>query len=153
MGLLLIALAQVANHAATLPAASAGSPSGPRTMAELQAAIRALPVPRGSPASWIDPNAYPRNAAIKGLSGKVDFALHIDARGMPVACEVTGTSGSPLLDKATCDSIVQKARFNPLPQGSVQPALRTYRSSVRWTTLRPADIGGLGMKGQTGPRR
>lgn len=153
MGLLLIVLAQVATNATMLPAASASSPSGPRTMAEMKAAIRAIPVPRSSPASWINPNAYPHSAATKGLTGKVDFALQIDARGMPVACVVTGTSGSPVLDKATCDSIVQKARFNPLPAGVMQLALRTYRSSVRWTTLRLADMPGPGKKGHAGPHR
>ena len=63
--------------------------------------------------------------------------------GVPSGCDVTMSSGSALLDSATCDLIQSRARFSPAMDGQGRAVVGTYSNSVRWTIpddLVPASI-------------
>jgi len=63
--------------------------------------------------SWFNADDYPYEAQAKGIEGDVVFQVDVDPEGKPTACRVTHSSGSPALDKATCDSVLARAKFKP----------------------------------------
>ena len=58
--------------------------------------------------------------------------VSIGTDGKVTNCEVTRSSGSPELDKTTCDLMRRRARFTPATDGDGNPTSGEYASSVRW---------------------
>jgi protein TonB len=48
------------------------------------------------------------------------------------SCTVTGSSGFPNLDKAACDNISHRARFEPAADDGGQRIAGTYSGTIRW---------------------
>jgi protein TonB len=48
------------------------------------------------------------------------------------ACEVIRSSGSASLDKAACDNVSRRARFDAATDESGAKVVGTYASSVKW---------------------
>jgi TonB family protein len=82
--------------------------------------------------SWFSSNDYPFEAMKAGVEGSVSFEVDVDASGKPTACRVMSSSGHQILDKATCDIVLSRARF-ALPRGSgdTSPAGR-YSTKTVW---------------------
>jgi TonB family protein len=101
--------------------------------AALAAVSQATPVDRGS---WFSPDDYPIDAAKHGIEGSVTFDLDIDATGKPTACRVTSSSGAQVLDQATCDLAIRRARFMPATgqDGKAVPA--RYSDQAVWQLRR-----------------
>lgn len=72
--------------------------------------ITAKPIDIGS---WFRANDYPIEAMKKGIEGSVTFEVDVDPAGKPTACRVAVSSGSSILDRATCDAVLARARFEP----------------------------------------
>lgn len=94
--------------------------------------IRHLAKPRGNPGSWATPSDYPARDLREGNQGVTRFSLAIGTDGTVQSCTVTTTSGFPGLDKATCDNVSRRARFEPATDGSGNGVHGTYSGSIRW---------------------
>lgn len=95
-------------------------------------APEAGPTPIGSPAEWIDPGAYPAAALRFEMAGTTAFRLAVDAAGKPVRCDIAESSGFDILDTATCERLLAKAKFSPPRNRTGGPAESVYIGRVRW---------------------
>ncbi|MXO64222.1 energy transducer TonB [Altericroceibacterium endophyticum] len=89
--------------------------------------------PRNNPGSWATPNDYPSRALREGQEGVASFRVVVGSDGKVRSCEITASSGHALLDKATCDNVTRRARFNPAKNDSGAKVVGTYSSRIRWT--------------------
>jgi protein TonB len=87
---------------------------------------------KGRPGDWASDNDYPTRALQLGQEGVTRFRLTVGADGRVSSCDITGTSGSPELDKTTCDLMRRRARFTPAADCDGNPTAGAYPSSVRW---------------------
>ncbi len=85
--------------------------------------------PAGYPANWVTPNDYPARALAEQRQGTAEFNLVVDSYGKPVICTILRSSSHADLDKATCNALMQRARFDSY---SGDMKLRNYRSKVDW---------------------
>lgn len=90
------------------------------------------PRPRGYPGNWANSNDYPSRALRDEIEGVVRFVVQVDEAGRVVGCAITGSSGSPDLDAATCSLMQRRARFNPATDANGTPVPGSWSSSVRW---------------------
>lgn len=90
------------------------------------------PQPRGNPGRWVTTNDYPSRALREEQEGVTTVRLSVDASGDVTGCTVTRSSGSSLLDDATCKNMQRRARFNPATDGEGRPTSGTYTQSVKW---------------------
>lgn len=74
---------------------------------------------------------YPKRALAAREQGSVGFVVKIDATGQPTECQVTRSSGYPLLDKETCDLITLRAVFKR-PEGISGSQVSTHEGVVNW---------------------
>jgi protein TonB len=88
--------------------------------------------PRGNPASWANSNDYPSRALREEREGVTRFRVTVGADGRITGCSVTGSSGHPDLDEATCSLVSRRGRFNPAKDGEGQPTTDSWSSAVRW---------------------
>lgn len=90
------------------------------------------PTPRGNAGRWVTQNDYPSRALREEQQGITTVRITVDAEGKPTGCSVTGSSGSGLLDDATCKNMMRRARFNPATDGEGKPTSGVYTQSVKW---------------------
>lgn len=88
--------------------------------------------PKGSPGSWVSDRDYPSAAIREEREGLTRFRLSIGVDGRVTGCEITGSSGSPDLDAATCTKVSARARFVPALGSDGMPTAGSYVGSVRW---------------------
>jgi len=88
--------------------------------------------PRGAPGAWVSPNDYPPTDLRLGHSGVTRFRLAIGIDGRVRQCTVTGSSGWPGLDAATCAKLTARARFDPATDNTGARVEGSFSSSVRW---------------------
>ncbi len=74
---------------------------------------------------------YPKRALAAREQGQVGFIVKIDASGQALECQVTHSSGYPLLDKETCDLITLRAVFKR-PDGISGSQVSTHEGVVNW---------------------
>lgn len=91
-----------------------------------------VPEPAGNPGEWASSHDYPPSALREEIEGVVRFTLTVNAQGRVEDCVVTGSSGSEVLDEATCQMIAARASFEPPPGPFDQAATGTWSSAVRW---------------------
>ncbi|HET8612360.1 MAG TPA: energy transducer TonB [Sphingomonas sp.] len=86
-----------------------------------------------SPEWWVRPMDYPADAVRLHHQGQVRVSISVSAEGEVKGCRITGSSGFPELDAATCASIRKNADFLPAldPSGAPRPAMVT--TTVNWT--------------------
>ncbi|HEU4958913.1 MAG TPA: energy transducer TonB [Sphingomonas sp.] len=113
----LLALTPAAANAQAAPAAAGGRP---------------LASPIGNPGDWFPPDAYPPEAKAAGLQGRTAFQLDIDPKGRITSCNITSSSGSPLLDSTTCALLVTNARFAPAHDASGNAVPGAWNSAMVW---------------------
>lgn len=80
---------------------------------------------------------YPRAALANGQQGTVEYVLAVRPNGKAGDCQVTKSSGYPLLDRTTCEVMTKKARFNPARGIDGRPIVGRYRSRMKWITPAP----------------
>jgi protein TonB len=88
--------------------------------------------PHGNPGLWASTADYPTRELRDGDQGTTRFSLTIGTDGRVQSCTVTTSSGFPGLDKATCDNVSRRARFEPATDGSGTRVPGTYSGSIRW---------------------
>lgn len=112
-------------------AASTAAPDGVMTGVE----------PIGNPGDWFPPESYPPEARIASQEGRTEFSLDIDAAGRITGCNITGSSGSDLLDSTTCSQLILNGRFKPARDRSGKAMPGKWNSAMRWQ-LADADTAG-----------
>ena len=106
-------------------------------VAALLAAVPALgqaadPQAAQNSANWdIFLKLYPPRALAAREEGAVGFTVTLDSKGDVTNCQVTHTSGHPLLDEETCKLITLNAVFKPDP--SMGPSqTRVHQGVINW---------------------
>lgn len=89
-------------------------------------------IPRNNPANWVTADDYRPSWINSEMVGTARFRLQISADGRVDSCTITGSSGYAALDKATCELITRRARFDPARDSSGAEVGGIYSSSVRW---------------------
>jgi protein TonB len=92
----------------------------------------AAAVPLGSPASWITSDDYPPKALRLGQEGRVGVAYVIGIEGRVADCRVTASSGSAVLDAASCDILFRRASYTPARDAAGCPIASRRALAIRW---------------------
>lgn len=103
----------------------------PRPSPSPSFAVRSA-TPKSAPGSWVSDRDYPSAAIREEREGVTRFRVTIGVDGRVSGCEVTGSSGSPDLDAATCTRVTARARFIPAIGSDGMPATGSYSGAVRW---------------------
>ena len=74
---------------------------------------------------------YPPRALAAREQGIVGFSVKLDKDGQPRECQVTRSSGFPLLDQETCQVITLHALFKPTDAGSGSQ-FSTHQGAINW---------------------
>jgi TonB family protein len=74
---------------------------------------------------------YPKRALEAREEGAVGFKVTIDGKGSVASCEITHSSGHPLLDQETCNLITLHAEFKP-QEGLSGSQARTSEGIITW---------------------
>ena len=86
--------------------------------------------------TWITDSDYPALALRQNIEGITVIRMGVDTTGRIAECGIVVTSGSELLDKATCDRVVERGRYNPALDKDGKPVPYWSTQRVRW------EIGG-----------
>src|SRR3954447_10224718 len=74
---------------------------------------------------------YPKRALDAREEGAVGFTVTLDSKGDVANCQVTHSSGHPLLDQETCKLVTLNAQFKPDP--SLGPSqTKTHEGVITW---------------------
>jgi protein TonB len=87
---------------------------------------------KGNMAGWVSDNDYPTADLRAGNEGRTAYRLSIDTSGKVTNCTVTASSGHPGLDKATCDKITSRGKFEPATGSEGERVTGTFSSAVTW---------------------
>ena len=63
---------------------------------------------------------------------KQSFVLTIDPSGRVIGCNITQSSGSPVLDAATCNIMRRRARYTPAMDSNGNPTAGTIEQQIEW---------------------
>lgn len=87
---------------------------------------------KGNMAGWVSENDYPTADLRAGNEGRTAYRLSIDTNGKVTGCTVTASSGHPGLDKATCDKLTSRGKFEPATNADGERVAGTFSSAVTW---------------------
>jgi TonB family protein len=74
---------------------------------------------------------YPQRALAAREEGTVGFTVTLDRQGEVTNCQVTRSSGHPLLDQETCKLVTLHAQFNPDP--TLGPSqVKAHEGVITW---------------------
>lgn len=104
-------------------------------------AIAVPPKPANDPSVWFSADSYPADALKNGIEGSVEFEVDVDRDGKPTACRVSKSSGEPILDHATCNVVLSKARFNPARDPDGKPISGKYSNTAVWEAAEDVEPG------------
>lgn len=90
------------------------------------------PQPRGNLGRWVTPEDYPTRALNLGQEGVTRVRLTVSAGGRITGCDVTTSSGSPLLDSVTCSKLFSRGSFEAATDGDGAAIAGSFSTSVRW---------------------
>ena len=93
-------------------------------------ALNAEPI--GNPASWFSQDDYPVEARRRDEEGRVMLRLKIDPHGIARACAIVSSSGSVILDDATCDLAMRRSRFVAARDVEGKAVWGSWTSGIRW---------------------
>lgn len=88
--------------------------------------------PRNDPSQWVTAADYRSIWINREFTGVAHFRLEVGADGRVKNCTITGSSGHSELDRATCDLVTRRARFDPARDGTGSNAAGTWSSAVAW---------------------
>lgn len=80
----------------------------------------------------IMPEEYPVEALRRHEYGISSIVMLVSAEGQVTACDVTESSGSDALDRATCALHKKRARFDPARDAAGVPVAGEYRLATSW---------------------
>lgn len=90
------------------------------------------PRPRNDPGQWVTTADYRTIWINRELTGVARFRVEVGTDGRVKSCTITGSSGHSELDRATCDLVTRRARFEPGVDAAGVKASATWSSAVSW---------------------
>src|SRR5690242_7849595 len=75
---------------------------------------------------------YPAAAVGTGAHGLVRFTLTIGPDGRVIGCNITKSSGSSVLNMATCNIMRRRARYTPAMDSNGSPVVGTIEQQIEW---------------------
>ena|SRR5205085_1859641 len=98
------------------------------------AASAPAPVQHGTdwPFDLLSDDDYPAAALRNSEQGKVRYRLEIGADGRVSNCTITSSSGSSILDSATCRIVRSRARFVPATDERGNPVPDRREGEITW---------------------
>ena len=94
--------------------------------------LASSPVPTRSPSDWISWRDYPSDLLASGAQGIIQFRLSIDADGKPTQCHIQQSTRPEGFDKAVCNAMMKRARFEPARTKDGKAIASYWRTSVRF---------------------
>lgn len=91
--------------------------------------------PTGNPASWFSNDDYPDEARRRNEEGRVMLRLKIDPHGVARACAIVSSSGSVILDDATCALAMRRSRFVPARDLEGKAVWGSWTSGIQWRLM------------------
>jgi len=91
-----------------------------------------LAMPKGKMANWVTDNDYPTSELRQNHEGRTAYRLSIDSTGKVTNCTVTASSGWPGLDKAACDKLSSRAKFEAATNADGERVAGVFSSAVTW---------------------
>ena len=89
-------------------------------------------VPAKDRLRWITTDDYPAGAIRQNIQGLVAISVMIGIDGKVRSCVVTQSSGSKLLDDATCRLYMARAHFTPARDADGNPSVAQRTDRYRW---------------------
>jgi protein TonB len=109
------------------------SPSSTERPASAEARIAGEPQgPRANLVAIFSTDDYPVEAIRRNEQGTVGYQLSINRLGWVSGCRIVSSSGSEALDRATCNIIRDRARFEPARDANGRRATGQYSGKIRW---------------------
>ncbi|MGV2496722.1 TonB family protein [Pelagerythrobacter aerophilus] len=90
------------------------------------------PRPRNDPGQWVTTADYRSSWINRELTGVARFRVEVGTDGRVKSCTITGSSGHSELDRATCDLVTRRARFEAGLDGTGAKTAATWSSAVSW---------------------
>lgn len=75
---------------------------------------------------------YPARALREEIEGTVGVRVTVTANGRAANCQVTASSGSPILDQAACQGMERYAQFNPALDRDGNPTDGAYSTRITY---------------------
>ena len=91
------------------------------------------PIPGAGRAGWVTTDDYPPSALRDEVQGVVGIDVTVGADGRVSACSVAASSGSDVLDQATCRLYARRARFQSALDDDGKATVGHYADRIRWT--------------------
>ena len=88
--------------------------------------------PKAELAAFFSTEDYPSEAWSTGKGGTVGVLIWVEATGRVSTCEVIETSAAAVLEKATCDVLIKRAKFNPAKDAAGRTVRAPSFGRVRW---------------------
>lgn len=88
--------------------------------------------PATPPSRWMGSGDYPRGLLARGYQGIVNFRLNIDAEGGVSQCHIQQSTRPEGFDRAVCDALSRRARFEPALDAAGNPVASYFVNSVRF---------------------
>lgn len=89
----------------------------------------------------ISDSAYPLEARKAKIEGRSVVTFIVDEAGKPKDCRTLATSGSDLLDAATCKLAIG-LRFRPARDESGMPVAEQFNFAIAWTLPKNLEVFG-----------
>lgn len=83
-------------------------------------------------ASLVNSSDYPAEAVRAGEQGTTGFLLAVGPNGSVTDCNIMRSSGSAILDAATCRLMTSRARFTPALDANGKPTSDTVSARIAW---------------------
>ena len=90
------------------------------------------PRPRNDPGAWVTTSDYKTSWINREWTGTARFRLEIAASGKVANCSITRSSGHAELDRATCELVTRRARFEPARDEAGAKTGGIYSNAVSW---------------------
>lgn len=85
-----------------------------------------------SSSGWITNDDYPMVSIRREEEGTARYVLQVDADGRVAGCNIIVSTGHERLDRATCDLLGRRGRFDAATDGNGQEVAATYSGQVTW---------------------
>lgn len=89
-------------------------------------------VPTDSPGSWLNSRDYPTDLLRDGAQGLVNFRLSVDEKGKVSGCHIQRSTRPEGFDRAVCDALTRRARFEPALDADGNPVNSYFIGSVNF---------------------
>ncbi|MDN3645950.1 TonB family protein [Pontixanthobacter aestiaquae] len=88
--------------------------------------------PSNNSGLWVTNDDYRDSWINRGFEGKARFRVTIGTDGRVKDCQITTSTGHRALDRATCQLVKRRARFEPALNSNGEKVTDTYSKSILW---------------------